>query len=84
MSTSNNGMRISNSIFNNYRAALKLIDKNSSELGAFRATHGFDAEDFERWHTDEIAYLRTLKSEPDIDARRVAYVEALHNLDEAT
>ncbi|KAI0320840.1 hypothetical protein OF83DRAFT_1081377 [Amylostereum chailletii] len=74
---------LSNFIFDNYRAALKVVTENTAELESFKMSHKFDEKDFERWHAEEIKYLQSLKAEPEVNATRTSYIEALQSLSNA-
>ncbi|KAI0310482.1 hypothetical protein OF83DRAFT_1070468 [Amylostereum chailletii] len=75
---------LSNFVYNNYRSAVKLLKEYTVELEAFSRVTGFSAADFEHWQEEEVAYLVSLKSEPQYDVLRVDYVQALQDLDAAT
>jgi hypothetical protein len=48
-----------------------------------KIARGFLDEDFERWRSEELDYLKNLAAEPEYDVLAVAYVEALEALAKA-
>ncbi|KAI0043066.1 hypothetical protein FA95DRAFT_1631889 [Auriscalpium vulgare] len=74
---------LSKFIYNNYRQSLGIISEYSRELDLFTQLTGFSAPDFERWKVEELDYLENLPEEPEEDVQKVAYVEALMDLETA-
>ena len=67
-------------LLNNYKQALRIISTNTAELDAYRVLHPNENLDFRSWATEELAYLKAVKSEPKQDTLRVTYVEELEKL----
>ncbi|KAI0310305.1 hypothetical protein OF83DRAFT_1027483, partial [Amylostereum chailletii] len=65
---------LNNFVYNNYCSAVKLLKEYTVELEAFSRVTGFSAADFEHWQGEEVAYLVSLKSEPQHDMLQVEYV----------
>ncbi|KAI0038722.1 hypothetical protein FA95DRAFT_1613160 [Auriscalpium vulgare] len=72
---------LSKFIYNNYRQSLAMISEYTGELAVFKQITGFGEADFERWMAEERNYLENLTEEPEEDLQKVAYVEALINLE---
>jgi hypothetical protein len=70
-----------NFLLQNYKQALDTQVNLSQELQMFKASSGFAAADFLRWHREEATFLSVAKrKEPDGTTSKVSYVEALQKL----
>ncbi|KAI6039753.1 hypothetical protein EDC04DRAFT_2867912 [Pisolithus marmoratus] len=58
---------LSHFLFNNYKQALGIISTNTAELDAYRMLHLNQNLDFGSWVAEELAYLKSVESEPKQD-----------------
>jgi hypothetical protein len=70
-----------NFLLQNYKQALDTQVNLGQELQAFKASTGFGAADFLRWHQEETTFFSVAKrKEPGETALKVSYVGALQKL----
>jgi len=70
-----------NFLLQNYKQALDTQVNLGQELQMFKASTGFAAVDFLRWHQEETKFLSIAKwKEPEEITLKVLYVEALQKL----
>jgi hypothetical protein len=70
-----------NFLLQNYKQSLDTQVNLGQELQTFKASTGFTAADFLRWHREETTFLSVAKrKEPDDTTSKVLYVEALQKL----
>ncbi|KAI6041722.1 hypothetical protein EDC04DRAFT_2565236, partial [Pisolithus marmoratus] len=71
---------LSRFLFNNYKQALRIISANTAELDTYHVLHLDQHLDFGSWAAEELAYLKSVESEPKQDVLRVTYMEELEKL----
>lgn len=63
---------------------MRIINEYEPLLAKFKAQHGFTDEAIDKWLTQEMEYLKRVKSGPRQDMLAMNYVDALSRLDAAT
>jgi hypothetical protein len=67
-------------LLQNYKQAFTVQRDVEQELRVYKAQTGFGADDFRRWHEEEMDFLSIAKKkESDRLALKVSYVEAMEN-----
>ncbi|KAG2158622.1 uncharacterized protein EDB93DRAFT_1245849 [Suillus bovinus] len=76
-------MNIGNMLYNNYRQAHGIIERETIEFEHAKLSLGITDASIEEWQKQQLVYLETLGKEAEWDVHAMTYIELLQNLRDA-